>query len=558
MFSYDSTLGPDAVKGMGQAYGAEVSVDAMLEACERANSVFKASMDNVKKWTNPAHEAFGQGDWDKVSPQMVPQLAAMSNMMGKAINTEQLMQRLQSMQQDMANGLQKDFTLTSPLSTGLVPFDLVAPAKLIYPVYSPIRNKIPRTPGMGTSRKGKRITGIDGSNGVFSNMFLADLPGGNFGTFNYPTAMSNITADDKDFPYAYYGLGNNASLLSILAGRGYQDIESLTTQVLLQSMFLQEEGQMLFSRRTAALAVPGTPTVTDHVPSATGTAFNSGGAKYVFVKITALSGIGETTASATAGTVQITAGNNLLVSWTEVPGAVAYRVYVSDNTANSDPGDGSRFLYATVGQVTNVEIGSRVTSGTTAPVSNTTQQTNGYDGIFANVAAGGDYTQLKAGFTTGAPEIQKAFERVYNSIKADPDEIWLSGSDRLRLSMKLVEDQSNTSAYRLSIMSNERGSMTGGVVVTALYNSVTGKEVPLTVHPWIPQGNVLGLSYQFPFPVNDTPNIWEMVMVQDYLGLAFPQIDLARRFAIIAYGGMACWSQAFNFWIGGVEKSALP
>lgn len=560
MFSHDASLGPEMVKGMGQAYGAEVSVDAMLEACERANHAFKSVMDRVKKTTNPNEADFGMGDWDAVNPQIVPQLGAMSTLLGKSINTDQLVQRLQAMQADLANGLQKDFTLTSPLSTGLVPFDLVGPAKQIYPVYSPIRNKIPRVPGMGTSRKGKRITGIDGSNGVFTSMFLNDLPGGSFGTFNYPTAMSNIVADDKDFPYAYYGLGNNASLLSILAGRGYQDIESLTTQVLLQSMFLQEEGQELFSRKTSALAAPGTPVIADHVPSAGHVAWNSGAARKVYVKITALSGLGETTASVTAGNQTITQGNNLLLSWAPVSGAVAYKVYVGDSAAGGvDPGDGSRFLMTTSGQVTSLELdGPVLGSGTIAPVANTTQQTNGYDGIFANVAAGGDYTHLKAGFSTGAPEIQQAFERVYNSLKADPDEIWLSGSDRLRLSMKLIEDQSNTSAYRLSIMSNERGSITGGQVVTALYNSVTGKEVPLTVHPWIPQGNVLGLSYQLPFPVNDTPNVWEMVMVQDYLGLAFPQIDLARRFAIIAYGGMACWAPGYNFWIASTEKSTLP
>src|SRR5262249_45912626 len=57
----------------------------------------------------------------------------------------------------------KNFTLAAPLASGFVPFDLVAPSRLIYPVYSPLRNKIPRVPGQGTSRRAKIITGVSGS-----------------------------------------------------------------------------------------------------------------------------------------------------------------------------------------------------------------------------------------------------------------------------------------------------------------------------------------------------------------------------------------------------------
>lgn len=565
MFNYDSTLGLDWVQGMAGKYGAPVSVDAMLEASERANEAFKTVMARVKKATNPQSESYGQSfveDWAHVNPMLAQTLMSLASTqgIGKAIDAGQMAAQLQAMEAGLAGSLNKDFTLNSPLASGLVPFDLVAPAKQIYPTYSPIRNKMPRTPGMGTSRKGKRITGIDGSNGVFNgNLFLSDLPAGVTTSLNFPPSLQGIIADDKDFPYAYYGQGNNASLLAVLAGRGFQDIEALTTQILLQSMMLQEEGAMLFSRRSSALTTPGTPTVVDHSPSAGHAAFNGGGAKYVFVKITALSGLGETLASTTAGTVQITAGNNLLVSWTPVTGAMQYGVYVSSNTANSDPGDAARYLYGKFGYATTVEIdGPILASGTLAPAVNTTQQTIGFDGIMANVASqGGDYTNLGTGFTTGGSEIQKAFARVYNNVKGDPDEIWLSGSDRLQLSTKLIEDQSNTSAYRLTF-DGDHGSLTGGAVVSSLWNMVTGKRVDLTVHPWIPQGNVLGMSYRLPFPYSDTPNVWEMVMVQDYLGLAFPQFDLVRRFAIVAYGGMACWAPAFNFLISDVVNSTLP
>src|SRR6266704_6467239 len=46
---------------------------------------------------------------------------------------------------------------------GLVPFDLLAPSRLIYPVYTLFRNKLPRPPGQGTSRQERVFTGISGS-----------------------------------------------------------------------------------------------------------------------------------------------------------------------------------------------------------------------------------------------------------------------------------------------------------------------------------------------------------------------------------------------------------
>ena len=57
----------------------------------------------------------------------------------------------------------KDITTTSPLSTGLVQFDLQGPSKYLVPVKTPLRDKLPRTQGMGLSARYKRILGITGS-----------------------------------------------------------------------------------------------------------------------------------------------------------------------------------------------------------------------------------------------------------------------------------------------------------------------------------------------------------------------------------------------------------
>lgn len=46
---------------------------------------------------------------------------------------------------------------------GLVPFDLLAPSRLVYPIYTLLRNKIARPAGQGASRQVRGILGVSGS-----------------------------------------------------------------------------------------------------------------------------------------------------------------------------------------------------------------------------------------------------------------------------------------------------------------------------------------------------------------------------------------------------------
>ena len=47
----------------------------------------------------------------------------------------------------------KEWSLTNPVSTGLIPYDLEAPAKLLTPRPTPIRNSTPRLKGQGGARR---------------------------------------------------------------------------------------------------------------------------------------------------------------------------------------------------------------------------------------------------------------------------------------------------------------------------------------------------------------------------------------------------------------------
>ena len=61
------------------------------------------------------------------------------------------------------DNLQKEWTLSNPVTTGLVPYDLEAPAKLLTPRPTPIRNSTPRIKGQGGARRFKVISGFTGT-----------------------------------------------------------------------------------------------------------------------------------------------------------------------------------------------------------------------------------------------------------------------------------------------------------------------------------------------------------------------------------------------------------
>ena len=57
--------------------------------------------------------------------------------------------------------LSKATTVGLLQATGLQAYDLEGPSKKLYPVLTPLRNRIPRMPGFGTAVNWKQITGIN-------------------------------------------------------------------------------------------------------------------------------------------------------------------------------------------------------------------------------------------------------------------------------------------------------------------------------------------------------------------------------------------------------------
>ena len=328
---------------------------------------------------------------------------------------------------------------------------------------------------------------------------------------------------------------------------------------------LMEERMFLYSRGTASgysgtLAAPaGTPTGTARTAASGETALSgvSGGKVYVYVTTDA-GAFGQSTLSTVSAAITVTSGQVVDVTVpAAVVGAVGYRVYVG--TGASAPADSAFFYAGTTATLSFVLQGALPTTGATAAsvtaAGNTSAYATGYDGILPTVlgANSGYNNTINAVFSTGNPgvEYQKVFYELYNNVKADPDEILINGSDRKQLSDAIKNG--STANYRLNLTQTDVGDYVGGATIGALYNEITGKMVPLTVHPWLQQGVSPVLSYTLPIPDTEVSDVWAAINVQDYMGIQWPVVQFSYDFSTYFRGTFFCYAPAWNGAVSGIK-----
>jgi hypothetical protein len=468
--------------------------------------------------------------------------------------------------------INKEITLTQPLASSFAAFDLEAPAKLLTPRPTPLRNKLPRKRGVGTSHRVKRILGYTGTGtggqgniwpGITETTQNNFAPGASNPFYLERGPQIAYTADDLVLPYNSYSLSDQVSFDANFSGMGYQDLRQLSSTSTLYATMLMEERMILFARGTASpysglLSVPAAPTVvataaTSTLPAVTGVTGK------VWVKVVASAGaFGGTTASA-SGNDTPASTEYIKVTIAPVAGAVAYDVYVG--TGSTAPADTAMFYSGTTATLTYNVTGALPTTGTTVATinaaGNTSAYATGYDGILPTVLGpnSGYNNNINAAFSTSNPgvEYQEVFYNLYNNVKADPDEILINGADRRQLSDSIKNG--STANYRLNLTQTEAGDYVGGATIGALYNEITGKMVPLTVHPWLTQGVSPVLSYTLPIPDTEVSDVWAVINVQDYMGIQWPVVQFSYDFSTYFRGTFFCYAPAWNGAVSGIANA---
>ena len=469
--------------------------------------------------------------------------------------------------------IQKDISLTSPLSTSFAAFDLEAPAKLLTPRPTPLRNKIARKKGVGTSHRVKRITGYTGTGTGGQGQIwpgITETTTTAFGSINYERGPKiSYTADDLILPYNSYSLSDSVSFDANFSGMGYQDLRQLSSTSTLYATMLMEERMMLMGRGTATgyAGALSAPTVTLTKPSAaTGQVALADATYYVYVTADAgisSTGFGESIVSTVASTT--TSSQVLKIVVADVTGALGYNVYVGTTTGTANAKYQGTFKSNTAYVVGSgsVVAGDTIVYSTSSSIlasranADTSAYATGYDGILPTVlgANSGALNDINTTFSTSNPgvEYQTVFSTLYDNVKADPDEIFLNGADRKQLSDAIKNG--STANYRLNLSQTDTGDYVGGAVIGGLHNEITGKLVPLTVHPWLPQGVSPVLSYTLPIPDTEVSDVWANFMVQDYMGIQWPVTQFAYEFSTYFRGTFFCTAPAWNGAVSGIVKA---
>lgn len=532
-------------------------------------------------------------DGQPTSPLAMLQATVAQPGITKALAPDQLATltaALDAMKSQMPD-LTKDISPTSPVSTGLVAYDLEGPAKMLTPRPMPLRNRIPRKKGIGLNRQYKRITGFTGTGTGGVGVIRPGITDATQTNFANPSSSNNLyynrgpkiayAGDSATVPYIQFSLSDELSWSTQFSGQGYQDIRALSRASLLWASMLMEERVMLYGRGTQAgfSGVLAAPTgVAGAARSVAGSEVGiSGATTNLWVRVVAEMGdLGVSQATAVSSAIAVTNGQVVDVTYTLPAGATGARVFVG--TGASDPGDAARFLYTFTGGgvfggrsgYNKLTIQGALPVAGTVPTSwplsaggtaNLTSADGGsavaqeYDGVLAYcTGANAGYTsKLNGTFSTSNPgvEYQTAFASMYDAVKASPDRIMFNGRDRKQLS-DAVKGASNSN-YQIKLSQDDINGYTLGTLATAILNEITGDQVSLEVHPWLPQGNSLIISDSLPLPDSEVDSIFSIVNVQDMMGVDWPVNQFSYDASSYWFGTLVCYAPAWEGSLVGIQ-----
>src|SRR5215469_1531514 len=466
----------------------------------------------------------------------------------------------------MKDTFAKDITVATP--GNLHPYDLEAPAKVLVPRFTPLRNEISRTKGQGTAREYRRILGYSNSGlgGVndLTPFFNSETTTNSFGSLSLRRGpIISYAMDVHTIPYMEMSVSDLVTWKAYFTDLGFEDVRQLSQMALLWSHLLGEEKALLWGRGSAsgysgAVSAPAATAATaggGTIPAAT----------YV-VSVAAISGGGPNptqTAAVTAnGALVVSANGTITITLTTQPtGALGYAVYVGVGKATFQgvfvPGGASG---------NTITLTSFVSGGVAAPGSDTSSNANAYDGyltILTNPANAGDFRAFnnvypnKSIFTSGGSgnigdqPFQDQFAALYASVYADPEEVWLAAPQRRQLADYLRSASNTSAAYRIVVNESAEAGVTMGSMIVGLQNesSPSGRVVDLRVHPYMPAGCSFTYSRVLPIPDSHIGQSVEMVEVQGYMGVDWPQIQFTYDASTYWYGAPIFYAPK---WSGGM------
>ncbi|GEP00654.1 hypothetical protein [Methylobacterium haplocladii] len=454
--------------------------------------------------------------------------------------------------------------------TGLVAYDLQAPAKNLYPVNTPIRNRLPRVGGgIGVATNWKAIDRIIGS-GYDAQGWVPE--GQRSGQMSYATS-------NKAASYVTIGEEDGASFEAINAGRGFEDVKARMTMRMLQKMMLKEENALLGGNATLQLGTPSAP-----VASASGSTGAIAAATYSVI-VVALSfegcrgasianGIpttkvingadgktftlyGGSSNKSAAGSVAVTSGQSILASVAPIMGAMGYAWFVGPS--------GSEVLQA-ITYINSVSLSTLRTGtqpATAITADNSANPNLAFDGLLTTAfkagANGAAYVNQLATGTAGigtkltssgrgsCNEVDAMLQGMWDAYQVSPSVLYVNSQETTGLTNAVL---TGSSAPLLHYMQDPQS---GGVKATAggtieyyfnPYSTEGGSKIPVKIHPALPPGTMIGWAENLPiqYQANEVPNVAEVKVRQDYYEIDWPITTRQRQVGVYAEEVLAVYA----------------
>lgn len=460
-------------------------------------------------------------------------------------------------------------TKTISTSTGLVAFDLQAPAKNLYPVVTPIRNAIPRVGGgTGTATNWRQVTALTGS-GFDAMGWVPE--GQRSGQMSYTTAS-------KSAAFVTIGEEDAATYEAISAGRMFEDIQARMTFRLLQKLMLKEEMAILGGNASLQLGTPAAPAL-----SASGSGATLPAATYsVIVVALTLEGYQNSNLAAGIATTKtitgadgktfvlsggssnkgsnatqaVTLGQTLYASVTAIQGAVAYAWYVG--TA------GAETLQA-ITTINSASFAAPLTGGQQAisavTADNSANASYAYDGLLTTALKPGSnayVSMLPTGTAgTGTPltasgrgsvvEIDTMFQEMWNLYQVSPTVLYVNVQELKNITSKVLSNASGPLLrYEVAGDGNAYDLAAAGAV-SFYFNPYAlngGLRIPVRIHPKVPPGTIIGWAENLPvqYQSNEVPNVAEVKTRQDYYQIDWPVVTRQRQVGVYAEEVLAVYA----------------
>jgi hypothetical protein len=469
------------------------------------------------------------------------------------------------------NNLQKALTTAS----NEVNYDLQAPAKDLFPVITPLRNRIPRVLGNGgTATHWKSIYGITASPGLW-------VPEGQ------RAGRQNTVAIDVAASYKTIGVEDNVTEEAINAAIGFEDVMARMTLRLLEGAMMKEEMAILFGNGSVSLGstqgaigtitttnaavsgatLPGSPTTYyAAVVALTGEGWINAGAISGAAGASTLSGAttvtgadgntytvngGSSIASAQASQA-ITLGQGLGLSIPAIAGATAYAWFLGTTTGAANLKlefitTANSILITTPLAGTSTVVASQFTTDTT------TNSNYGFNGLFYSAVKSGSgayYNSVAAGATLTAggrrniSEIDVMLKSMWDNHRVSPSVMLVNSQEIQTITNKTMN---NSSQPLLLPQGNDPYAVVAGGQVTGYYNPFTmggSTVIPIMLHPYCPPGTIMTWTENLPaqYQNTNTPNVVEMHVRKEYVQTFWPRITRTRDVGVYVEETLAVYA----------------